>query len=228
MRLPATPPLRSEADAPSARFASVLGALRILKERNFLVFFICSILICIPLAFYYQHANQFLVEIGVQNATFKQSLGQVSEVVLMLLVPFFLSRFGIKTTLLIGMCAWTIRYALFAFGNSGNASAMILLGIALHGVCYDFFFVSGQIYTDSKAGPSGRSSAQGLVAFATYGVGMLVGFWVAGLITDLHAMSGNAHDWHSIWLYPAFFAAVVAVLFAAAFKNERVIFEGRK
>jgi MFS family permease len=187
-----------------------------------LVFFVASILICIPLAFYYQHANQFLTEIQVANATGKQTLGQVSEVLFMLLVPFFLKRFGMKATLLIGMLAWGARYVLFAFGDPGQLVFMLILGIVLHGVCYDFFFVSGQVFTDSKAGPRYKSAAQGLITLATYGVGMLIGFWVAGRLTDSFAIPGGGHDWRSIWLYPAAFAAVVAILFAWLFRNEVV------
>ncbi len=222
--LPATPPTDR---GGSGRIADLvgLGALSLLKERNFLTFFISSILICIPLAFYYQHANQFLVEIGVQNATGKQTLGQFSEVLFMLLIPMFLRRFGMKLTLLIGMGAWALRYLLFAFGDPSGTATMLLIGIALHGVCYDFFFVSGQVYTDSKAGAAHRSAAQGLITLATYGVGMLVGFWAAGQITDLHAQAPQRHDWHSIWLYPAAFAAAVAVVFALFFRNERVRYE---
>lgn len=222
--LPATPPIDAGArERLGDRLG--LGALQLLRDRNFLTFFVSSVLICIPLAFYYQHANQFLVEIGVANATGKQTLGQVSEVLFMLLIPIFLRRFGMKLTLLIGMAAWTVRYVLFAFGDASGAATMLLVGIALHGVCYDFFFVSGQIYTDSKAGVRHRSAAQGLITLATYGVGMLVGFWVAGHVTDLHATTGRLHDWQAIWAYPAGFAALVGVAFALLFRNERVAYD---
>src|SRR5262249_15871357 len=129
-------------------------------------------------------------------------------------------RFGIKLTLLAGMLAWALRYALFAFGNAGPLVSLLFIGIALHGVCYDFFFVSGQIYIDSKAGPAIKSSAQGLITLATYGVGMLIGFFVAGRITDLYVLPGAGHDWSHIWLYPAAFAALVLGLFAVTFRNE--------
>lgn len=223
--LPRTPPQRATG---RASFSDMLGleALALLRDRNFLVFFAASILICIPLAFYYQHANQFLTEIRVENAAGKQTLGQISEVFFMLLVPFFLKRFGMKLTLLMGMLAWALRYVLFAYGDAGELVFMLLVGIALHGVCYDFFFVSGQVFTDSKAGPRYKSAAQGLITLATYGVGMLVGFWIAGRLTDAFAVEGG-HDWHAIWIYPAIFAAVVAALFAGLFKNE-VVDYGRK
>jgi nucleoside transporter len=215
---PRTPP---KAQGGGLREALGVDALALLRDRNFLVFFIASILICIPLAFYYQHGNQFLTESGVENATGWQTIGQVSEMVLMLLVPFFLTRFGMKGTLLLGMAAWTLRYVLFAYGNAGELFFVLLLGIALHGICYDFFFVSGQLFTDSKAGPRYKSAAQGLITLATYGVGMLIGFWIAGQLTDAFALAAG-HDWRSIWLYPAAFAAVVAVLFAWLFRNETV------
>ena len=121
------------------------------------------------------------------------------------------------------MLAWSVRYLLFAFGNATSSCFMLIIGIALHGVCYDFFFVSGQIYTDSKAGAQYKAAAQGLITLATYGVGMLIGFRAAGLIDDRYA-SGGAHDWRSIWLYPAAFAALVLVLFALTFRNEKVAY----
>ena len=221
--LPRTPPLPRQT---GTSLGAVLGldALKLLRQKNFLVFFAASILICIPLAFYYQNANQFLTEIQVANPTGKQTIGQMSEVLFMFLIPLFLSTFGMKSTLLIGMLAWAVRYVLFAFGDAHGLAFMLILGIALHGVCYDFFFVSGQIYTDSKAGASHKAAAQGLITLATYGVGMLVGFWAAGLIDDRFA-TGAVHDWHSIWLYPAGFAALVFVLFAALFRNETVSYQ---
>jgi len=219
--LPKTPP---QAKGEKVTIGDVLGldALKLLKDRNYLIFFIASILICIPLAFYYQHANQFLTELGMQNATFKMTLGQVSEVVFMLLLPFFFKRFGFKLTLLVGMLAWIVRYILFSFGDVGELSFMLIIGIVLHGICYDFFFVSGQIYTDSKAGPKIKSAAQGLITLATYGVGMLIGFWFAGMITDKFALPDAGHDWQSIWMYPAGFAGAVLLFFLLTFKNEKV------
>ncbi|WP_386079785.1 nucleoside permease [Vreelandella sp. F11] len=218
--LPATPP---KADGPVG-LKEVLGldALALLKDRNYAIFFIASILICIPLAFYYQNANPFLAEIGVTNPTGKMTLGQVSEVLFMLLLPVFIHRFGIKKTLLIGMLAWALRYALFAFGNADEMVFMLLIGIALHGVCYDFFFVTGQIYTDARAGEKFKSSAQGMITLATYGVGMLIGFWVAGQITD-HFSTNGAHDWQGIWMFPAVFAIAVLVLFFLTFKNDKSV-----
>jgi nucleoside transporter len=220
--LPKTPPVIT--GGGSLKLSDILGldALKLLKDRNFAIFFFSSILICIPLAFYYQNANPFLTDIGVDNATGKMTIGQVSEVVFMLLLPVFLTRFGIKITLLVGMLAWALRYALFAFGNADELVFMLIIGIALHGICYDFFFVSGQIYTDSKAGEKFKSSAQGMITLATYGVGMLVGFWTAGQITDRFTVEGGEYLWQDIWLFPALFALAVFVLFALIFKNEKV------
>jgi len=224
--LPRTPPLPRSV-APR-RLSQLLGldALVLLRDRNFAVFFAASILICIPLAFYYQNANQFLTEIHVANATGKQTIGQMSEVLFMLAIPLFLRSFGMKTTLLVGMLAWACRYLLFAFGNAGELAFMLIVGIALHGVCYDFFFVSGQIYTDSKAGAQHKAAAQGLITLATYGLGMLIGFSAAGFIDDLYA-AGGVHDWRSIWLYPAAFAGLIFVLFAVTFRNEKVAYLDR-
>lgn len=216
--LPATPPA---ARGSQVKIGELLGldALKLLKDRNFALFFVSSILICIPLAFYYQNANPFLTAVGVENATGKMTLGQVSEVAFMLALPLFLNRFGIRWTLILGMAAWVLRYVLFAYGDAGSGMALLLVGIALHGICYDFFFVSGQIYTNSKAGVAYKSAAQGLITLATYGIGMLIGFSVAGQVTQAYTTAAGA-DWTQIWLFPAGFAAVVLVLFALIFKNE--------
>jgi nucleoside transporter len=226
LTLPATPPTARDAGGFSLRAALGLDALKLLRDRNFRLFFVASVLICIPLAFYYQNASPFLTEIGTTNATGKLTLGQMSEVGFMLLLPVFLLRFGIKKTLLLGMLAWAVRYALFAYG-ADNVTALLIIGIALHGICYDFFFVSGQIYTDSKAGEHYRSAAQGMITLATYGVGMLIGFSVAGSISDRFNVGGQ-HDWFHIWIYPAAFAAVIMVLFALFFRNEAINYEGRR
>ena len=220
--LPKTPPRVSKEDKVSLGKLLGLDALKLLKDRNFLVFFMASILICIPLAFYYQNANPFLSEIGMENPTGKMTIGQASEVLFMILLPVFFTKFGFKKTILVGMLAWMIRYLLFAYGNANELTFMLILGIALHGISYDFFFVSGQIYTDTKAGEQYKSAAQGLITLATYGVGMLMGFWIAGKIADMYLLAEGNHIWESIWMYPALFAAVVFALFALIFKNEKI------
>ena len=224
--LPKTPPVKlDENEKPS--FASIIGldAIKLLKDKNFFIFFISSVLICIPLAFYYSNANPFLSEIGLENATGKMTIGQGSEVLFLLALPIFFTRFGFKKTILVGMLAWVIRYLLFAYGNAGELSFMLLIGIALHGICYDFFFVSGQIYTDSKAGVKYKSAAQGLITLATYGVGQLIGFWVAGYVGDKYKemkTTDLAGFWNHTWVVPAIIAAVVFFIFLAFFKDEKI------
>ncbi len=220
--LPQTPPKTTKGEKVTISNILGLEALKLFSDRNFLIFFLASVLICIPLAFYYQHAGQFLGEIGVSNPAAKMTIGQISEVLFMLLLPIFFKKYGFKKTILVGMLAWTIRYLLFAYGNAGELTFMLLIGIALHGVCYDFFFVSGQIYTDSKAGEKVKSAAQGLITLATYGVGMLIGFWIAGKITDTYLIGENVHNWQQIWIIPAGFAGIVFLLFALVFKNEKI------
>ncbi|MEC8397595.1 MAG: nucleoside permease [Bacteroidota bacterium] len=221
-KLPKTPPFREGRKSFSLKSALGWDALKLLKEHNFLLFFIASILICIPLAFYYQQANPFLVELGMDNPTAKMSLGQVSEVLFMLLLPIFFVRFGFKNTILVGMMAWVIRYFLFAYGDVGEKTFMLISGILLHGICYDFFFVSGQIFTDYKAGEKVKSAAQGLITLATYGLGMLIGFWIAGKVSDAFIMGSGKHEWETIWKFPALFALGVFLLFLFIFKNEKI------
>ena len=228
--LPKTPPKVSKGEKITVSDVLGLDALKLLKDKNFLIFFISSILICIPLAFYYQNANPFLSDIGVTNPTGKMTIGQASEVIFLLLLPIFFKKFGFKITILVGMLAWAVRYALFAYGNAGELSFMLIIGIALHGVCYDFFFVSGQIYTNSKAGEKFKSSAQGLITLATYGVGMLIGFAVAGKISDAYKATDGTMDWKMIWIIPAGIALLVFVLFALTFsdKNKKEIEQGEE
>tara|TARA_B100000927_G_scaffold92087_1_gene74437 strand:+ start:712 stop:1920 length:1209 start_codon:yes stop_codon:yes gene_type:complete len=221
--LPNTPP---KLGSNKLKIREILGldALSMLKDKGFLFFFIASILICIPLAFYYQHANQFLNEIGMKAAASKMILGQISEVLFLLLLPLFIKRYGIKNALIVGILAWGVRYMLFAFGDIGVKSWMLIFGILLHGVCYDFFFVSGQIYTDFKAGEKYKSTAQGLITLATYGLGMLIGFRFAGWLTDQY-ISDIGHLWKNIWIQPAIFSFVVLTLFLIFFKNETIKFK---
>ena len=214
--LPHTPPTRSR----RASLADVIGleALGLLRERSFAIFVLGSFLICIPLQFYYAFANPFLNEIQVVNAAGKMTLGQMSEIGFMLMMPLFFRRLGVKNMLLVGMAAWTTRYLLFAYGNNGPLVWMLYAGILLHGICYDFFFVTGQIYVDQKAPPDLRAAAQGLIAFVTLGLGMFIGSWVSGRIVDAFALPGGGHAWETIWIVPAAMAGTVLLLFAAFFR----------
>ena len=220
--LPDTPPAGKSNVKPTVREMLGLDALSLLKERNFLEFFVSSVLICIPLAFYYQNANLFLNETGMKNAAGNMTFGQISEVLFMLLLPLFFKRFGLKLTLLVGMLAWPVRYLLFAYGDAGQGTWMLFLGILLHGICYDFFFVSGQIYTDFKAGEKNKSAAQGLITMATYGLGMMIGFWLSGNVFNHYALEGGGHNWKMIWIVPATIALIVMLWFGLRFKNEKI------
>jgi nucleoside transporter len=219
--LPSTPPLKKNQKVSAAELLG-FDAIGLLKNPSYRLFFIASVLICIPLAFYYNFTNAFLSEVGVENATAKQALGQVSEVVFMLLMPLLFVRLGVKKMLAIGMLAWVLRYVFFAFGDADAGFWMLLLGILLHGICYDFFFVTGQIYTDNLAGERFKSAAQGLITLATYGVGMLIGSLISGRIVDRYLEDG-VHDWKTIWLIPAGIAGLVLLLFVIFFRDPKKI-----
>jgi nucleoside transporter len=218
--LPNTPPPKA---GQKTSIGDIIGldSIKLLKEKNYLIFFLSSVLICIPLAFYYGQANNFLNEAGLENAAGKMTLGQMSETIFLFLMPLFFIRLGVKKMLLIGMAAWVIRYIFLAFGDAGSNAWMLYGGIILHGICYDFFFVTGQIYTDERAGERIRSSAQGMITLATYGVGMLIGFWFAGLIAAKYTIASGGHEWKNIWLVPAGIAFIVMLLFALLFKDSK-------
>lgn len=217
--LPNTPPPKV---GTKTSFREIIGldAIGLLKDKNFLIFFLASLFICIPLAFYYQETNIYLNEIKVQGAAGKMTYGQMSELLFLFLMPLFFLRLGVKKMLLIGMIAWTIRYLFFAYGNTGSGMWMLYAGIILHGICYDFFFVTGQIYTNEVAGEKIRSSAQGMITLATYGVGMLIGFWIAGLVAEKFTVQGG-HVWKTIWLIPASISFIVFLLYAFLFKEDK-------
>lgn len=217
LTLPNTPPEKSE--KPDYREILGLDALTLLKDRSFLVMFLASVLICIPLMFYYSFTNLYFNEVGFENAAGKMTLGQMSEIIFLVVMPFFFIRLGVKKMVGVGMIAWVIRYILFAMGDPGSAVWMFYTGIILHGICYDFFFVTGQIYADNKAPRQLRSSVQGMMTFATYGLGFFIGSLASGAIVSAYTAADGSHDWVAIWWIPAMFALGVLVLFALTFKD---------
>jgi nucleoside transporter len=221
--LPHTPP-QGAGEKISVRTILGLDALKQLGSRSFYIFIISSLLICIPLAAYYNFTQIFLVATGFENIAATQSWGQVSEVVFMLLIPVFFRRFGVKWMLIIGMGAWAVRYGLFSMAAPDSVTWMILLGILLHGICYDFFFVTGQIYVDKKSTPAVRGQAQGFLVLVTYGVGMFIGAQIAGIVFNSFLDGASAltlMQWKSFWLIPAGLAVVVMIFFGLMFREEK-------
>jgi len=216
--LPHTPPSKL-GHAVTIRDILGLDALALMKDRSFAIFILGSFLVCIPLQFYYAFTNAYMSEIGVANATSKMTFGQFSEIGFMLVMPLFFSRLGVKKMLLIAMAAWMIRYGLFAYGNA-PIMWMLYIGILVHGICYDFFFVTGQIYVDREAPNHLRGAAQGFIAFVTLGAGMFIGSYLSGVVVDMYRVEGPIpHDWFTIWLWPAAGAGAVLVLFALLFQD---------
>ena len=221
LTLPHTPP---HAAGQRLRVRDVLGldALSLFKDKSFSVFVVGSFLLVIPLQFYYTFTNAFLNETGMTQAATKMTLGQASELGFMLLLPWFLTRLGIKRIMLLGMAAWAVRYLFFAYGNNGPNLWMLYAGILIHGMCYDFFFVSGQIYVDEQATLKIRAAAQGLIAFVTLGIGNVIGSWLSGLVVQAYQTVGAngviTHDWRAIWLIPAIGSAVIFVIFLFWFR----------
>ena len=214
--LPNTPPKAT--DKPT--FLKIIGAdaFVMFKDRSFLIFFISSILICIPLSFYYAMANPSLTDSGMTHVESKMSLGLLSEFLFMLAIPFAMRRFGVKWIMIVGLIGWIIRFYLFSNGNATSGIWMLYVAILLHGLCFDFFFVSGMIYTDAKAGEKIKSQAQGLISLATYGIGMYIGSVLAGKVTEMYTID-NIRNWSAIWMVPAGIAAVVLVLFLLFFRD---------
>lgn len=216
--LPNAPPPAKQVPFAIRKLAGI-DALVLLKDKSFLVFFLCSIFICIPLSFYYGFANLYLISSGMSNATSYMTLGQVSEVLFILLIPFLFNRWGIKWMIVIAAVAWMLRFALFGYGNMHSASWMFIAAILLHGICFDFFFVTGQIYTENKAGVTSKAAAQGLITMATYGIGMWIGTTLSGYVKDKFTYN-NIVDWRAIWLTPAFIAFGVLLFFIVFFRNK--------
>ncbi|MDB5060268.1 MAG: transporter [Mucilaginibacter sp.] len=220
--LPSTPPAKK---GQKTSLSDIMGldSIGLLKNKSYLTFFLASVAICIPLAFYYNFTNPFLNEIGMKAAAGKQILGQASELAFMALMPLFFVRLGVKKMLAVGMLAWVLRYIFFAYGDTGANYWMLIGGIVMHGICYDFFFVTGQIYTDNLAGERFKSAAQGFITLATYGVGMLIGSYISGPIVDKFKVSETSHNWTTIWLIPAGIAAFVFLVFVIFFKDTNKI-----
>lgn len=232
--LPNTPPVATG----KVSFGQIVGkdAFVLFKDRSFAIFFFASVLICIPLSFYYAMGNPSITDayktafiaahpgqalpdtFYVEN---KMSLGQASEVIFMLLLPFAYNRFGIKNILIIGLLAWIARFVFFGYGDAGAGQWMLYGGIILHGLCYDFFFVSGMIYTDLKAGEKIKSQAQGLISLATYGLGMYIGSVISGEVAKLYTNAEGVINWTKVWMVPAWIAAGVLVLFVLFFRDRK-------
>lgn len=216
--LPATPPLAKHSSTTNHGIFH-REALGLLKERSMAIFAIASFLICIRLQFYYAFTNLFLNESGVHNAASQMTGGQLSELGCMLLISWFFRRLGVKYMLIAGICAWLFRYIMFAYGNAGPHIWMLWLGILLHGSCYDFFFVTGQIYIDRKASPSLRAAAQGLITFLTYGARMLIGSWLSRAVIQHFTLGEGQHNWRAIWIFSACASAFALALFALSFRD---------
>ena len=218
--LPNTPP---EAKSKSTT-KSILGidALILFKERSYSIFFISAIFVCIPLSFYFGFANLYLNQSGMENAAGKMVMGQISEALFILAIPFLFNRIGVKKMLLIGMTAWIARYLCFAFGNMGANLWMLYAGIILHGVCYDFLFVTGYMYTEKKSNERIKNTAQGLFTFVTYGLGMFIGTWFSGFVTSYYTVN-NVYQWKNIWYVPAYIAVAVLICFIFFFREKKQI-----
>ena len=220
--LPDTPPVQSSATKTNAKSIFGIDALVLFKDKPYLIFFVAAIFVCIPLSFYFGFANLFLNQSGMTNVAGKMVMGQISEALFILAIPFLFNRIGVKKMLLIGMTAWLLRYLCFAFGDAGAGMWMLLTGIILHGVCYDFFFVTGYMYTEKKSNDRIKSASQGLFTFVTYGLGMFIGTWFSGFVTTYYS-SGQEYQWRSIWFVPAVISVAVLICFIFFFKEKKKI-----
>ena len=202
--------------------ASSLGleGLVLLKDKSYMIFFIAAVLICIPLSFYYSFANVFLNDLGMEGAAGKMIYGQISEAIFILAIPLLYYRLGVKKILVIGIAAWLLRFFFFANGDLESYYWMIMSGIILHGICYDFFFVTGYMYTENKAGEKIKNAAQGLFTVATYGIGMTIGSWFSGIITDTYTVEG-IKNWFDIWMVPAYISGAVLLFLIIFFKDKK-------
>jgi len=221
--LPHTP-APSKGKAFSVRDALGLDSLVLLKKPSFAVFCVCSFLICIPLAAYYSFAGTFVGKMGFENIAATMSIGQVSEILFMLVIPLCFVRLGVKWMLAIGMLAWVLRYGFFAGAASsgGDLAWMVIGGIVLHGICYDFFFVTGQIYVDNESGPKIRGQAQGFYVLLTQGLGMLIGAQLFSRLVGHYTNDADIVDWQTVWMYPAGFALVVLIIFVLLFRDKKI------
>jgi len=218
--LPDTPPVKTTTTSAKSIFG--IEALVLFKDKPYLIFFVAAIFVCIPLSFYFSFANLYLNQLGMNNVAGKMVMGQISEALFILAIPFLFNKIGVKKMVLIGMTAWLLRYLCFAFGDMGTGVWMLLMGIILHGVCYDFFFVTGYMYTEKKSNERIKSASQGLFTFVTYGLGMFIGTWFAGFVTT-HFSTGQEYQWQTIWYVPAFIAVAVLICFIFFFKEKKEI-----
>jgi len=227
LTLPHTPP-GGKGQPINVRNLLGLDALAMMKQQSFAVFVVASVLACIPLTFYFSFTNAYLNEAGVTNAAGKMTLGQVSEVVMMLLMPFIFKRVSVKGILLLGLLSWSLRYVLLAYGTPGGGMWMFYAAILLHGICYDFFFMTGQLYTDQEAPPHLRGTAQGFITFLTYGVGMFIGSLLSGTAVDFFSTTVGTtvtRNWTGFWMSSALSAFVILLLVAVFFKSHAKIGE---
>lgn len=221
--LPHTPP---QGRGKKVTFADIVGvkAFALLKDRNFLVFVLTSFFIFFPGIFYWAFANPFLNESGMKGAAAWQSTGQMTEMVFLFIMPWFFARFGVKKMLLLGLVAWVLRFICFSLGIWGTSTAfLVVLGLMLHGPCFDFFFVTGQLYTDKKAPREIQSQAQGFIFLTTFGLGWFFGSMLAGKIVDRYALPDGGHEWSTIWIWPVALVAGLIVFFLLGFHDKTTV-----